>query len=428
MAYLPILICFGLFLLKVPVAISMLIGAFSYFLLIDGTMPITLVVQKMIASNESFTLLAVPFFVVVGVIMNKSGISEKLMKFCDVLIGHCSGGLAHVNVLLSTLLGGISGSASADAAMQCKILVPEMEKSGIDRAFSTAVTAASSLISPIIPPGVSLIIYASMTNSSVGKMFLGGYIPGILMCAALCITVAIISKREHYQPTREKRASLGEIWKSFKECVWGLVMPLIIIVGLRFGYFTPTEAGAVIIVLCLLVGFFVYKKLHLSDIPEILIESVVSTSSIMLVIVAANVFGLYLSWERIPQTITQFLVSLTSNPAVFLLIVNVFLLFMGMFLEGTALLMIATPLLFPTATAMGIDPIHFGLVMITNIAIGGITPPFGSIMYLTCSITKVSIVDFLKKGWPFIIALLAVVLLLTYCSPLVTVLPNLLMD
>lgn len=427
MAYVPILICFALFLLKVPVAVSMLLSSFVYFALIDGTMPITLVVQKMIGSNYSFTLLAVPFFVTVGVIMNKAGISEKLMKFCDTLLGHCSGGLAHVNVLLSTLLGGISGSASADAAMQCKILVPEMERNGIDRAFSTAVTAASSLISPIIPPGVSLIIYATMTNSSVGKMFLGGYIPGTLMCVALCIVVAIVSKREHYKPTREKRASGREIWKSFRECVWALIMPLIIIVGLRFGFFTPTEAGAVIIVLCLFIGFFVYKRLHLSDIPAMLIESVVSTSSIMLVIVAANVFGYYLSWERIPQMMTEFLVSLSSSPLVFLLIVNIFLLFMGMFLEGTALLMIATPLLFPTAVSMGIDPIHFGLVIITNIAIGGITPPFGSIMYLTCSITEVSIVDFLKKGWPFIVALLATVLLLTYCPPLVTFLPNLLM-
>ncbi|WP_105615199.1 TRAP transporter large permease [Vallitalea okinawensis] len=427
MVILPIILCFVLFLLEIPVAISMLISTFAYFVFFDQSLPIHLVVQKMVASNESFTLLAVPFFVTIGVIMNYSGISKRLMKFCDTLTGHMSGGLGHVNVLLSTLLGGISGSASADAAMQCKILVPQMDKAGYNRGFSTAVTAASSLISPIIPPGVSLIIYAVITNSSVGKMFLGGFIPGLVMCLTLIATVAIISKKEGYKPSREKRATLKEIWVSFKECVWALFMPIMIIFGLRFGFFTPTEAGAVIIFVCLFIGLFVYKELSIKDLPKILIESVIATSSIMFVIIAANVFGAYLSWERIPQVLTEMIVNFTDNKILFLLMINAFLLIMGMFLEGTALLMIATPLLFPASQAIGIDPIHFGFVMICTIAVGGITPPFGSIMYLTCTISEVSVVEFLRKGWPFIIALIASALLITFLPGLVTFLPELLM-
>ncbi len=423
----PVIAAFILFAIGVPVAIAMLAVTFFYFAFYDQTMPMQLVVQKMVSSNESFTLLAVPFFVTIGVVMNHSGISSRLMKFCNLLTGHLSGGLAHVNVLLSTLLGGISGSASADAAMQCKILVPQMDKAGYNRGFSTAITAASSLISPIIPPGVALIIYAVITNSSVGKMFLGGYLPGLLMGSFLFATVVIISKKEGYKPSRDKRASLKEIWASFKECVWALFMPVMVIVGLRFGFFTPTEAGAVIILVCLIIGFFVYKELKLADIPNVLVESVIATSSIMFVIVAANVFGSYLSWERIPQALTAMIVNFTDNKILFLLMINVFLLAMGMFLEGTALLMIATPLLFPAAQQIGIDPIHFGFVMICTIAVGGITPPFGSIMYLTCTISEVSVLEFLAKGWPFIVALISSALVITHVPWIVTVLPNWLM-
>lgn len=427
MEFTPIIVCFILFALGMPVAMSMLISTFLYFVFYDNSLPSYMVVQKMVSSNESFTLLAVPFFVTIGVIMNYSGISKRLMKFCELLTGHWSGGLAHVNILLSTLLGGISGSASADAAMQCKILVPEMNKAGYNRAFSTAVTAASSLISPIIPPGVALIIYAVMTNSSVGKMFLGGYIPGVIMCISLFVTVKIIANKEGYKPSRDKKASTSEILESLKECIWALFMPIMIIFGLRFGFFTPTEAGAVIIVVCLLIGFFIYKELKIEHLAKMLVEAVIATSSIMIVIVAANVLGSYLSWERIPQALTTAIVGFTDNKLIFLLIVNVFLLMMGMFLEGTALLMIATPLLFPTALSLGVDPIHFGLIMIVNLAVGGISPPFGSIMYLTCSISEVSVLDFLKKGWFFIVALIVSLILITYIPGLVLFLPNLLM-
>lgn len=424
----PVFLCFILFALRVPVAFSFLISSFVYFTFYDNTLPAQLVVQKMISSNESFTLLAVPFFVTIGVIMNYAGISKRLMKFCDTLTGHWTGGLAHVNVLLSTLLGGISGSANADAAMQCKILVPEMDKAGYNRAFSTAVTAASSLISPIIPPGVSLIIYAVVTNSSVGKMFLGGYIPGVVMCLSLFVAVSIIARREGYKPSRQKRASLSEIFESFKESFWALFMPVMIIFGLRFGFFTPTEAGVVIIVVCLFVGFFVYRELKPKHLKAILIESVVATSSIMFVIVSSQVFGYYLTYERIPHAMTEMIVGFTTNRYLFLIIVHLFLLFLGMFVDGIAILLIATPLLFSAATAIGIDPIHFGFIMIVTISVGGITPPFGSLMYLTCTINNVSLIEFQKKGWPFIVALIISALIVTFVPQLTLLLPNLLMN
>lgn len=426
MELMPVLICFILLLLNIPVALSMIVASFVYFLFLTTGLPSHLVMQRLVTANMSYTLLAVPFFVTIGVVMNYSGISSRMMKFCDTLTGHLNGGLAYVNILLSTLLGGISGSASADAAMQSKILVPEMEKAGFDRAFSASITAASSLISPIIPPGVALILYATLTNSSVGKMFIAGYIPGLLISAIFFVIVAIISKKENYKPSRESRASIMEIWDSFKQCFWALCIPILIIVGLRSGLFTPTEAGAVIIVLCLFIGFFVYKELKIEHLKPMLLEAVVAISSIMLVIVAANVFGFYLSWERIPQYLTGLIVNFTSNKLVFLLLVNILLLFMGMFLEGTALLLIVTPLLYPTAIQLGIDPIHFGLILICNLAVGGISPPFGSIMYLTCSITKVSILDFLKKGWPFILALILSVFIITYSPKLMLFLPELL--
>ena len=429
MNWIPILICFVLFLLKVPVAISLIFATVVYFAFFDGMMPMVLVIQRMVNANQSFTLLAVPFFVTLGVILNYAGISEKLLGFCNLLMGHKKGGLGYVNILLTLLMSGVSGAASADAAMGSKVVVPQMVKHGYDKAFSTAVTAASALISPIIPPGVGLIIFASMTGTSVGRMFLGGYVPGLLMGLAFMAVVYILAKHnpDDYRPSREHRASFKEIFRGFLDCFWALIIPPMIIVGLRFGFFTPTEAGAIIIALCLFAGFFVYKKLKISHIPKILVESATSSASIMLLIVGANLLGFYMSWERIPQNITAFITGVTQNPLVFLLIVNLFLIFMGMFLEGTALLMIATPLLFPAAMDMGIDPVHFGFVMITNIAIGGITPPFGSIMFLTCAITKVSVVDFMKKGWPFVVALLVVVLTLTYFPTLVTFLPNLIM-
>lgn len=426
MTLFPIVIVMILYFSSIPIAFALLSAAIAYFTFASVGSPTDLVLQRFITSASSFPLLAVPFFIMVGEIMNYSGISASLMKMADVLTGHMKGGLAQVNVVLSTLMGGISGSANADAAMQSKILVPEMEKRGYGPAFSTAITAASSSIAPVIPPGINLIIYALIAQTSVAKMFIGGYVPGILMCIALMVTVHIIAKRRGYKPVREKMSPPKDILLQLKESIWALLMPFGIILGIRFGIFTPTEAGAIAVLFCTLVGVFFYKQLKWRHLPIILKNTVYSTSAVILIIVAANVFGLYLSWERIPHRLTESLMTFAASPWMMLVLINVFLLLMGMFLEGGAVLIIVAPLLVPVMRMMGVDLIHFGLIMIVNIMLGGITPPFGSMMFTTCSITKVPVTDFVREIWPFIIALLIILLVVTYIPSIVLFLPNLL--
>ncbi|NCB02326.1 MAG: TRAP transporter large permease [Spirochaetia bacterium] len=382
--------------------------------------------QKFVTSTQSFPLLAIPFFVMAGSIMNYAGISRKLMQFADVLTGHMSGGLAQVNVLLSMLMGGVSGSANADAAMQSKMLVPEMEQRGYDKAFSAAITAASSAVTPVIPPGINLIIYALIANASVGKMFAAGYLPGVLMTITLMVAVHIISKKRKYKPSRETKAGPKEIFVQSIDSIWALLFPFGIILGLRVGIFTPSEAGAVAVFYCIIVGKFIYKELKASHIIPVLKETIYGTSSVVLIIVAASVFGYYLNWERIPQAMTGVLLNITQNKYVMLAIINVLLLVMGMFLEGGAALIILAPLLVPVVTNLGVDVVHFGLICIVNIMIGGITPPFGSMMFTVCSITECKLQKFVKEAIPFIIALLISLILVTYIPIISLALPNLL--
>ncbi len=422
----PIIILFTLFFLNIPIAFALIGASMYYFVFVDNIMSMNMIMQRFVTSIESFPYLAVPFFIMVGSVMNYSGISNSLMAMAEVLAGHMAGGLAQVNVVLSMMMGGISGSANADAAMQSKILVPEMRKRGFSAAFSAAVTAASSSVSPVIPPGTNLIIYALIANVSVSKMFLAGYTPGILMTLALMITVHIISKKRGYLPSRDKMAGPKEIAIQFKDSIWALLIPFGIILGMRFGLFTPTEAGGMAVLFCVVIGTFVYKKLKLRHIPIILRDTVYGTGSVMFLIIGAKVFGYYLTLERIPQTITTFLMDFTDNKFVLLIIINLLLLFVGMFIEGGAALIILAPLLVPAVTSMGIDPIHFGVILIVNIMIGGITPPFGSMMFTTCTIVGVKLDDFVKEIIPFIVALMLVLMLLTYSAPVAMFIPNLL--
>lgn len=425
MIYLPILLLFVLYFLGIPIAYALLGSAIFYFTFFDAGMPPDLVLQKFISSAASFPLLAIPFFVMAGSIMNYSGISRRLMQMAEALTGHLTGGLAQVNVVLSTFMGGISGSANADAAMQSKILVPQMEKNGYSRAFSAAITASSSAISPVIPPGIVVIIYALIAQVSVADLFLAGYIPGLIMAIALMLTVSIIAKKRKYAPSRSTRANLKEIGHQFIDSIWSLLLPVGIILGLRFGLFTPTEAGAIAVFACILIGSLVYKELKLSHIKSILLDTIYGTGTVVLIIVAASVFGYYLTWERIPQDLTAVLLEFTSDKYVMLGLINIFLLLVGMLLEGGAALIIVAPLLVPVAVELGIDPIHFGMIMIVNIMIGGITPPFGSLMFTTCSVTRVPVAKFVTEVWPFIIALLIALLVITYVPSLVLFLPNL---
>lgn len=411
---LPILVLFILFFLNVPIAFSLMGSSLFYFIFINNNMPMEMVIQQFVTAVESFPYLAVPFFIMVGSTMNYSGISEALMDFADILVGHTKGGLAQVNVVLSALMGGISGSANADAAMQSKILVPEMVKKGFSAPFSASITAASSAISPVIPPGTNLILYSIIAGVSVGDMFLAAYMPGILMAIALMIAVHYVSVKRDYQPSREKRATVKEFFAELIKSIWALFIPFGIIMGMRFGMFTPTEAGGIAVLFSIVVGIFVYKKLELKHLPIILKDTVKSTGAVMIIIASAKVFGYYLTLERIPQIITETLVTLTDSPFVLLMIINVMLLFIGMFIEGGAALVILAPLLVPAVSAFGIDKIHFGIIFIVNIMIGGLTPPFGSMMFTVSSIVGVKLEDFIRETWIFIFALLVVLIMVTY--------------
>ena len=427
MDLLPVFLVFILYFLGMPIVYSLLGSTFFYFLFIDTTTKSWLVLQKVMSSTQSFSMLAIPFFVMSGSIMNYGGISDKMMDFAEVITGHMKGGLAQVNVMLSMLMGGCSGSANADCAMQSQMLVPEMEKRGYSKAFSAAITAASSAATPVIPPGVNLIVYALIAQVSLGRVFAAGYVPGILMAISMMITVAIISKKRNYPTTRDKMASPKEILKQAFVSFWGLMFPFGIIIGMRIGLFTPSEGGAVAVLYCLIIGKLVYKKLSFrKHMIPILMDSIAGTSSVVLIMVAANVFGYYMTWINLPKVVANAMLAISTNKYIFLIITNFILLIMGMFLEGGAALMIITPLLLPVAKQLVVDPIHFGLVAIVNIMIGGITPPFGSMMFTTCGITHCPISAFLKEVWPFILCLTIVLLMCTFCPTLITIVPNLL--
>ena len=424
-AFLPILIALVLYFTGIPIAYALLAGTLYFFGFVDTTSHAYLLLQKFITATQSFPFLAIPFFIMCGSIMNYSGMSGKLMAFADALTGHLKGGLAQINVLLSMLMGGCSGSANADAAMECKMLVPEMEKRGYGKGFSAAITAASSCITPIIPPGINLIVYGLIAGASVGKLFAAGYLPGFVMALVLMATVSIISNKRGYAPSREKRASAGEIGKQAVDSLWALLFPLGIIMGMRFGLFTPTEAGGIGVLYCFLVGKFVYKGLKKEHFIPIFKETVAGTCTVMLIIVAATLFGYYLNWEQIPNMLVKSVSGLASNKWLILLLLNVVLLIAGMFLEGGAALIILAPLMVPLVKAAGIDLVHFGIVVNVNIMIGGLTPPFGSMMFTCVAITKCKMSEFIREVMPFIIALIVALLAITYIEPIATLIPNL---
>ena len=425
-SWLPIVILFVLFFLKVPIAYGMLISTALYFMFGPGSLDITSLVQQMVSANQSFVFLAIPFFTAAGVIFNYSGITHRLLALADLLVGNMRGGMAQVNIVLSTLMGGLSGSANADAAMETKILVPEMTRLGYDKAWSCVVTAASSCITPIIPPGIILILYSSCSNVSVARMFYAGYLPGLLMMITMMVLTAFIARKRGYIPSRSARPTLKEIGHALKDAIWALFVPFGIVMGLRLGWFTPTEAGAVSIVYSIVVGKFIYKELNFKDMPAIIMESLVSTAGVMFILAASKAFSLYLTWENIPQTISAYMASTISTPWVFLLVCNILLLFIGFFFDGGAAMVLVAPLLVPAAQALGIDLLHFGIVMSINLTLAGITPPFGNMMFVSISIAGVKLQDYAKAAWPYILVLVGLLMVLTYIPSVILFIPKLL--
>lgn len=413
-----------LFFLGIPCSFAMMIVCIPYFLS-DQYIQATVVAQKLLASCESQSLMAIPFFITAGAIMNYSGISEKLMEFADGLVGHLTGGLGHVNVLISTLMGGVSGSGAADCAMECKILVPEMLKYGYSKPYSAAITAATACITPIIPPGINLVLFACLCECSVGRLLAAGYIPGFLLCIAFMVINHFISKKRGYVGGRKKMMEGKKLVKIFLSSLWALFLPFGLIMLLRFGVCTATEGGVMMAFYSIFVGKFVYKKLDLRRMPQILLEAVNSTAPVMLILCAANLFSYYMSWENVPSTLTKLLLTLTGNKYLFLLLCNILFLIIGCFMDAMAAMIVIAPLLAPVVRALDINIIHFGLMMCFNVGLAAITPPFGTYIFLVSGLLKMKTSEMIRDLWPFIGVAIIVLLLVTYVPWFSTFIPDL---
>ena len=413
-----------LFILGIPCSFAMMLVCIPYFLS-DPYIQATVITQKLLASCESQSLMAIPFFITAGAIMNYSGISEKLMEFADGLVGHLTGGLGHVNVLISTLMGGVSGSGAADCAMECKILVPEMLKYGYSKPYSAAITAATACITPIIPPGINLVLFACLCECSVGRLLAAGYIPGFLLCIAFMVLNHFISKKRGYVGGRKKMMEGKKLVKIFLSSLWALFLPFGLIMLLRFGVCTATEGGVMMAFYSIFVGKFVYKKLDLRRMPQILLEAVNSTAPVMLILCAANLFSYYMSWENVPSTLTKLLLTLTGNKYLFLLLCNILFLIIGCFMDAMAAMIVIAPLLAPVVRALDINIIHFGLMMCFNLGLAAITPPFGTYIFLVSGLLKMKTSEMIRDLWPFIGVAIIVLLLVTYVPWFSTFIPDL---
>ena len=424
MEYLPLLLMFVFFALNVPIGVAMGAAALGYFMFKGDELSLELFAQRLISPTDSFPLLAVPFYTLAGVIMNHAGITRRLMNFADALVGHMNGALAQINVLLATLMGGLSASANADAAMQAKMVGPEMIRRGYTPAFAAAIIACSSVITPIIPPGIGFIIYGFIADVSIGRLFLGGVVPGLMICAALMITVRVIAVRRGYTPQRSTLPPPRDIWRAFVDALGALSIALFIIFGIRYGIFTPTEAGALAVLYAVFVGAVWHRELRVANVFPILREAALATAVIMLIICCASTFGYYMTWERVPPKIASWIVALTRDPLLLLLIINLLLVVIGMVIEGTAALILLTPILVPVVVKLGVDPVHFGLILVLNLTIGGVTPPVGTLMYTTSAILRVPLDRFTREALPFLGSMFFVLLLVTLFPGLVLWLPN----
>ncbi len=422
--WVPGILMLVLFALQTPIALAIAISALSFFLL-DGEVPLNIFVHKMVSATDSYPLLAIPFFVLAGAIMNKAGITRRLLALADALVGHMTGALAQMCTVLATLLGGLTASSSADAAMLSKILGPEMVKANYSPAFAAVITSCAAIITALIPPSIGLIIYAYIADVSVGRLFIGGIVPGLLLAASLMLVTWFIARKRGYLPLRKEFAGMTELGRSFRDALWALSIPVFIILGIRYGIFTPTEAGAITVVYTVLVGVFAYKSLRLADLPKGMKETALDTSSVMLMICAASAFGFYLAWERIPPQMAGWLVSLTSDPVVLLLLINALLIVLGTAVEGTSALIILTPIFVPILVKLNVDPVHFGIVLVTNLTIAGVTPPVGQMMFISSQVLRVPMEDYTVEVLPFLGAMLVILLLLTLFPQITLWLPDL---
>lgn len=411
--FIVIALMFALFALNMRLYLAMFAAVLAYFLFFSSV-PLPIAVQRIIAPSQNPSLLAIPFFVLLGTLLGTTGIAARLLRLADLLVGRLTGGLGHTNVMLSTLMGGISASNLADAAMMCRMLVPEMRRQGYSAGAAAAITACGSLITPIIPPGIALIIYALVADVSIGSMFTAGILPGLMCSGLMLFAVWANAKRLGLKPSRDSWPTARETGETFLGAWPALFLVVVIVGGIRLSIFTPTEAGAIATLVTLGVGFFLYREMKLSDVGRAFAETARQTAAVLLVIMTSSALAWIFSMERAGIAMADMITQMTTNPWMFLIAVNILLLVLGMFVEGTALMIILVPLLKPVVEQLGIDPVHFGIVMILNLSIGTLTPPVGTVLLMVCNLTHTKIVEFFRDGWPFLLALIVALLLVTF--------------
>jgi len=411
-------------LLGIPIAFCMGIVSLSSLLAMGKSGMLVVMAQKMVTGLDKFPLMAIPLFILAGNIMNKGGITESLVRFSNFLVGRLRGGLAHVNIVSSIFFAGITGVAVADSSVLGSVFVPAMEKEGYDTDFSAAVTASSSIIGPIIPPSVPLVLYGCTVGVSIAGLFLAGMIPGILLGLALMLVSYILSRKRNY-PVSRASFSMKDFMTSFKDAALALMMPLIILGGILSGIFTPTEAAAIAVAYALVICLLVFRSLSISDLKDILVSSAITSSIVLMLISTANIFGMILATQQIPQRIAESLLSVTTNPWMMLLLANGFLLIAGMFMAESPNIILLGPILAPVVTSLGVDPLHFGFIMVLNLTIGLITPPLGACLFILCGISGLTLEKITRAIFPFLIAEFAILLLCTYVPAISMFLPRL---
>ena len=416
----------ALMFLGMPVAFAVGVSSLVFFLASD-TIPASIGVQRIATSTQSFPLLAVPLFVLAGNLMNSSGITDRIIALARALTGWIAGGLAQVAIVVSALMGGVSGSAVADAAMEARILGPAMLRQNYSRGFSSAVIAVGALITATIPPSIGLILYGFLGNVSIGKLFLGGVVPGILMTLVLMGTAWAIARRRGYRPDIGAFPGWREVAREANRSKWALLFPVFLVIGIRFGVFTPSEVGAFAVAYAIVVGVFAYRELGWKEFNDALRHSVHDIGMIMLIIMLSAMIGYVIALERVPQNAAEWIVGVTQNRQVLMSMLVVFILLLGMFLESTVIVLLLTPILVPIVVKAGIDPVHFGLVMMTATTLGSMTPPVGVAMYTVCGLLDTPMDEYTREALPLILAVVGLIFAMAFFPPIVTLLPELLM-
>jgi len=416
---------FTMLFIGVPVAVSL--GLASVLtMLFFGDQTLVSSTQKFFHTMQVYPLLAVPFFILAGTFMTTGGVARRMVAFANALVGHFRGGLAMAALLASAFFAAVSGSAPATVVAVGSVMIVGMVSSGYTRNFAAGVICNAGTLGILIPPSLVMVVYGAITESSIGKLFIAGILPGIILTVVMMITVTVIARRQ--EMPRQERASFRTVVKTFREALWGLMLVLIILGGIYAGIFTPTEAAAVSAVYAFFIAVFVYRDISMNDVPHVLIEAAKITVMLMFIIANAFMFAFLLTTEQIPQMASEFIVGMGLPVWGFLLVLNVLLLLSGNFMEPTSVVLILTPIVFPIAMEMGIDPTHLGVLMIINMQIGLVTPPVGLNLFVTASVAELSLEETIKASFPWLAVLLAVLMLITYVPWISLVVPNLLLN